>query len=272
MDRHQSFDDLRNLTEGRLVTNRIGTPGFSYPKFQNPMWVDIDEEGIGRLKDFGITIGGPSGLGNRFLIDQDMKGVDLKVSLNGRKDNAIVLGGPRQNTRGRLWIGGDSNVVIVSETGVKPLVMNWEMHATRSAIFVGPGATAGGLHMYLEGDQDSVQIGDDCQFSWGVWLRTADSHAIFDVETGEVINSPKAITIGPHVWLGQDVLVMGGAKIGAGAIVGARAVVTGSLQETSIAVGTPARVVRSGVSWSRSTKPTDDHVGELRRLLAKFAK
>lgn len=50
--------------------------------------------------------------------------------------------------------------------------------------------------------------------------------------------------IGNDVWLGANVVVMQGVKIGDGAVVGANAVVTKDIPPYAIAVGIPAKVVR----------------------------
>lgn len=52
------------------------------------------------------------------------------------------------------------------------------------------------------------------------------------------------IRIGDNCWLGANVTVLDGVTIGRDTIVGAGAVVTESLPEFAIAVGTPARVVK----------------------------
>ncbi len=52
-------------------------------------------------------------------------------------------------------------------------------------------------------------------------------------------------TIGRDVWLGAGVTVLGGVNIGDGCVVGAGAVVAHDLPANTIAIGVPARVVRS---------------------------
>jgi acetyltransferase-like isoleucine patch superfamily enzyme len=48
------------------------------------------------------------------------------------------------------------------------------------------------------------------------------------------------VVIGDDVWLGAGVIVLDGANIGTGAIVGAGSVVTKNLPNYAIAVGAPA--------------------------------
>ena len=50
--------------------------------------------------------------------------------------------------------------------------------------------------------------------------------------------------IGSDVWIGYDALLMPGVKVGDGAIVAARAVVTGDVPPYAIVVGNPAKVVK----------------------------
>jgi acetyltransferase-like isoleucine patch superfamily enzyme len=52
-------------------------------------------------------------------------------------------------------------------------------------------------------------------------------------------------TIGKDVWLGAGVTVLGGVTIGDGCVVGAGAVVTKDLLPYSIAIGVPAKVVKT---------------------------
>ena len=63
-----------------------------------------------------------------------------------------------------------------------------------------------------------------------------------------VIDQPRSsvgITLGDNVWLGAGAKVMDGVRIGNAVVVGAGAVVTNDLPDGSVAVGVPAKVVRT---------------------------
>ena len=59
------------------------------------------------------------------------------------------------------------------------------------------------------------------------------------------MTEPKEVIIGDDVWLGRRVIIMPGVHIGKGCIIGAGAVVTKNIPEYSVAVGVPAKVVKS---------------------------
>jgi len=59
------------------------------------------------------------------------------------------------------------------------------------------------------------------------------------------IRSKGDIVIGDDAWLGVGVYVLDGARIGKGTVIGAGSVVTGDIPDYSIAIGVPARVVKS---------------------------
>jgi len=57
--------------------------------------------------------------------------------------------------------------------------------------------------------------------------------------------SPDRVLIGARCWIGERVIVLPGASIGDGCIIGAGSVVRGSIPPGSVAVGVPARPVRA---------------------------
>jgi virginiamycin A acetyltransferase len=50
--------------------------------------------------------------------------------------------------------------------------------------------------------------------------------------------------VGNDVWIGMEALILPGTRIGDGAVIGARAVVSGEVPPYAIVVGNPGRVVR----------------------------
>jgi len=55
---------------------------------------------------------------------------------------------------------------------------------------------------------------------------------------------PQRAEIGNDVWIGSNSVIMGGVKIGNGAVIGAGAVVTKDVPDYAIAAGVPAKVIR----------------------------
>jgi virginiamycin A acetyltransferase len=67
---------------------------------------------------------------------------------------------------------------------------------------------------------------------------------IFKEEMIDDVESKGPIVIGNDVWIGAHSLVLSGSKIGDGAIIGANSVVNGEIPPYSIAVGSPAKVIK----------------------------
>ncbi|MBT0770626.1 acyltransferase [Kineosporia sp. J2-2] len=126
----------------------------------------------------------------------------------------------------------------------------WNIDVSGGAtVEIGAGTTCETTLVVARGSD--VLIGSDCMFSFSVEIRTTDTHAIYDIDSGSRVNPDKPIVIGDHVWLGKQAIVLKGASIGSGSVAGARAIVSGTVPPLSVAAGVPARVVRSNVVWTR---------------------
>jgi maltose O-acetyltransferase len=93
-------------------------------------------------------------------------------------------------------------------------------------------------------DVASITIGDDVQIGPYVQLLTP-THPLEREPRRAKWEAAKPISIGDNAWLGGGVIVCPGVTIGADTVVGAGAVVTRDLPPGVLAVGNPARVVRS---------------------------
>jgi acetyltransferase-like isoleucine patch superfamily enzyme len=92
-----------------------------------------------------------------------------------------------------------------------------------------------------------VEIGDHCMFANGCFVSDAD-HRFDDLTrpiTWQGFTSKGPTRIGDNVWCGANVVVTSGVTIGERCVIGANSVVTNDLPPFSIAVGAPARVVRT---------------------------
>lgn len=93
-------------------------------------------------------------------------------------------------------------------------------------------------------DVAAITIGADCQIGPNVQLLTP-THPIEPGPRRDKLEAALPITIGDNVWLGGGVIVCPGVSIGDDSVIGAGSVVTRDIPAGVVAVGNPARVLRS---------------------------
>jgi acetyltransferase-like isoleucine patch superfamily enzyme len=92
-----------------------------------------------------------------------------------------------------------------------------------------------------------VEIGEHCMLANGCFVTDAN-HRFSDPVTPvpwQGFDTKGPTRIGDNCWLGANVVVTSGVTIGARCVIGANSVVTTDIPPHSIAVGAPARVVRT---------------------------
>jgi putative colanic acid biosynthesis acetyltransferase WcaF len=114
---------------------------------------------------------------------------------------------------------------------------------------------------------DRITIGDRTIVGKGVYLCTG-SH---DTNAGDFRLMTKPIVIGSYVWIATGATILPGVTIGDGAVIGAMAVVAKDVPAWAVAVGNPARVVRTGrtspVDFDPLYLATIDWRSSIRRLI-----
>lgn len=93
-------------------------------------------------------------------------------------------------------------------------------------------------------DVAKIAIGDDVQIGPNVQLLTP-THPIDTELRRAKWEAAKPITIEDSAWLGGGTIVLAGVIVGKNSVVGAGAVVTKDVPPNTVALGNPARVVRS---------------------------
>jgi len=116
--------------------------------------------------------------------------------------------------------------------------------------------TYGDLHIQSQRDfEEGLNIGNYVSIARGVWFLLGGNHfykrfstypfiAIF--ENADIIETytKGKIIVEDDVWFGVEAFIMPGVKIGQGAIVAARSVVTKDVPPYAIVAGNPAMVVK----------------------------
>jgi maltose O-acetyltransferase len=93
-------------------------------------------------------------------------------------------------------------------------------------------------------DVATIRIGDDVQVGPNVQFLTP-THPVEAEARRAKWEAAEPISVGDNVWLGGGVIVCPGVSIGQNTVVGAGAVVVRGLPANVVAVGNPARVIRS---------------------------
>lgn len=163
----------------------------------------------------------PTGI---FTCGNDCVFTNTKITL---RENASLTLGYGCHIRGRIIVEPDSHIVIGH--GLMCAFFDIKMQANEGA---------------------SIHVGNDCLFS-NVEICNSDMHSIFDIATGKRINPARDVRIGDRVWLAANARVLKGAKISSDTVVGAESVVSGEHPANVILAGSPAKIVREGIMWTR---------------------
>lgn len=166
-----------------------------------------------------------------------MRGVSrIRALFHGKSPFQVSFGSGIRIRKGSLvnFIGNahfDHGVSITARGGSIHFGQNF--HANEQVIF---NADVGGV----------IRFGSNCLVGPRCVFRTAN-HKFNDaqlniIEQGHEFSN---INIGDDVWFGAGVIVLPGVTIGSHSVLGAGSVVTRDIPAYSVAVGVPARVIRS---------------------------
>ena len=92
-------------------------------------------------------------------------------------------------------------------------------------------------------DDGHVFIGDRVMFGPNVTIATAN-HPIDPQLRAKGLQYNKDVYIGENTWIGANVVVVPGVRIGSNVVIGAGSVVTRNIPDNVVAVGNPCHVLR----------------------------
>lgn len=146
----------------------------------------------------------------------------------------VRLSGERQIAVGDDVFVGAGSWLLVLESCDTPL-----------AIELGSGTSIAGTCVISAAQH--IRLGANVLLARNVYLAD-HMHGFEDPDAAVLdqgITRVLPIEIGDGAWLGQNVVVSPGVRIGRGAVIGANSVVREDVPDFSVAVGAPARVVRT---------------------------
>lgn len=89
-----------------------------------------------------------------------------------------------------------------------------------------------------------VTIGDNCFIGPNVSIYTPN-HPLDVERRNALLETALPVTIGDNVWIGGSAVINPGVTIGDNCVIGSGAVVTRDIPPNSLAVGNPARVIKT---------------------------
>ena len=191
-----------------------------------------------------------------------------KVFVGVNNEHLVVEGNPSELKNSKIVVLGSNNKIII-EDDVKLLNVTIRIVGDNNLLYIRKNSVLRGTFLLDKGakieigeatifnfsssvvearDKHNIYIGSKCLFSH-FRAQTSDVHSIFDISTGKRINKPEDIIIEDNVWIAYDALILKGAHIRKGSVVGARAVVAGSVPSNCIVAGNPARIIKANISW-----------------------
>ncbi|MGL3151652.1 acyltransferase [Microbacterium sp. A82] len=189
--------------------------------------------------------------GAKTLIDE-FEG--LTVTFKGR--NSSVEIGEGSVFHGCRFVMGSNAHVSIGTThhrGLIGVVVNLSGNGKERVLAIGRGTSIEGCRFAMAGDGPrSVTVGENCMMSTGIIFRASDGHAIFDLDSGEVLNQAQPIMIGDHVWIGANATILKGSQVANNTVIGTHSLVSRKFEDENTAIaGVPAKVVRRNIGWDR---------------------
>jgi len=173
----------------------------------------------------------------------------LRIQTKGN-NNKIIIGRECKLNELNIQIESNGNMLHIGDSC--RLKGSFIMKiADGNQIKIGDDCTIGGANLIC-GEGSRIIIGTDCMLSWGIEIRSTDSHSIFQSSDGKRINPAADIHVENHVWIGAHCTILKGSHIGSNCVVGIHSLVCDSFPDSGqVIAGIPARAIRQGINWDR---------------------
>ena len=182
----------------------------------------------------GVVVGGSVELGDdveigTFAVVQGRRisiGRHSSVGIMSYVSCEVIEIGEDAKIREQVWVGGPQLPESRFALGNRTIILQLTSIIPTKPVVIG----------------DDTGIGGHCLiFTHGAWSNALDGYPV----------TYEPVTLGNSVWLPWRVFVMPGATIGDGTVIGANSLVVGDIPANSLAVGAPAKVIKSAPDFPR---------------------
>ncbi len=208
-------------------------------------------EVTGPLPEWWSAYGNALYLAERMSIPREM--VEVLTTYPFR--DALIVCATGMQYFSSVLVGGDAATIFV---GPNTFMTAADLYCgAGSALVLNSHVVATGKAIVDARNGGAIVAQPDQLWAAGAYIATDDMHRLEDLETGARLNPYGAtIRLGRHVWLGREAILSGHVEIGEGAVVGTRSLVRNQKVAPHTAVaGTPARVIREGITWRGDDTP-----------------
>ena len=177
---------------------------------------------------------------------------DIRSKRFGKFGVGSSISWPTGSGFGEKWIWIGEDVLIAADVTLSAGMGPGQEMVTNPVVRIGDRCLIGRGTSII--GHLSIEIGEDVFTGMNVYI-TDQNHGYENLELpiGKQLPSEQPVSIGKNSWIGSGAIILPGSKIGDHVVIGANSVVTGEIPSCSVAVGSPARVVRKydGESWKR---------------------
>ena len=204
---------------------------------------------------------------NDIRIDKSvLEHVELHIKGKG---NLIEIKEPLLDGSAKIVIClyGNNNKIVIEEgfhlSGMLEMQIGQDHpnfgEVNNSSFKIGSNTSVESLRYMTYNSNVYCDIGKDCMFAYNIEIFNTDGHPIFDVNTKEVVNHVKGITIGEHCWIGRGAVILKNSVVPPDSIIGMNAVYSGNpiknygenISHCAFA-GNPAKLVKQNITWDQN--------------------
>lgn len=183
---------------------------------------------------------------NEIIGDYDTKKVSIRFA---GENNKVTFGNRFQSDKLNITFEGDNGYI---EFGLGCYINANIRLGSGCSMIIGERLLSRSHNSYFIGEETSITIGNDCMFSGNIIFRTDDSHAIYDVTSGERVNLSKSIEIGNHVWVGEECRILKNTRIRDGSVIGMGTFLSNCvIANNTVVAGHPWRYIKYNIAWEK---------------------